>query len=366
MLKVDLLLLKWELVELLRNRAMLFWAIIFPILLFVVLVAAFGGAKTLGEVRIAVIDRDRSASSGLFTDTLHSAFGNDDAVSARWRNDPAQADLRITVPEGFGAAVVRRAPAVVRVEFEGDEGVAQRAAARIVAGAAAKFELAARQTPISVRTEFIAAGNAKPALRYESFLLAGVVVMSMLSVCLMGIVVPLVARREYGVMRALQSLPLSRGQYMGAFMVSRVIICVLGACIMIAGLATLYHLDIVYTVPMLLEAVGSLVLVSTVYAALGLLIAARLKTIASATALASICYFPLVFIGNLTIPLSNLPPQLRVLADYLPSAEGAGLLRQVLFSAGGSGQGLQAVLVIGLTGAVACVLARLLFVWSYD
>lgn len=359
-----LLLMKWELLEFRKSKVLVFWNLLFPLLLFLVLVTAFGRPSSLGSVQMSLVDRDGSTASALFDRTIREVFTANEGVAGEFVRPGAPADVTLTIPKGFEAALAGGAPAHVRLDYDGSKGLAQRTAAQIVRSVATEFELRIRHGEGAVRLDSVDRSGGRRGLSYISFLATGILVLTLLSMCVMGIVIPLAARREYGVLRTFQSLPVSRTTYLAAFIGSRILLGLVLALTFLGLLSLLYDLNFALDLPRLAKATLLIILMAAVFAAIGLAVGGRLRSVAGATAAANLVFFPLVFLGNLTIPTSGFPPVLRGALDYTPSAIGASALRDTLIAGGPEGAAWQPIVLLALWGIAAAVLAQRLFVWN--
>lgn len=364
MIKALLLLTKWELLEFRKSKVLLFWNLLFPLLLFLVLVSAFGGPASLGQVKMALADNDRTAASALYAKVLNDVFRSNEGVSADFVPASEKADIVVAIPKGFEQALASKAePVQVAMTYDASAGLAHRTAAQIVRSVTAEFELRIRNGDGALRltADDTSDGRAKPS--YTSFLATGILVLTLLSVCIMGIVIPLVARREYGVLRTFQSLPITRTTYMTAFIGSRILLALLLSFLFLGLLSLLYDLGFTLGGGEMAGVALLVVLMSIVFSAIGLAVAGRLRSVAAANAAANLVFFPLVFLGDLTIPTQGFPPAMRAALDYAPSSLGVSSLRDVLLGGASPGLDWKPVALLALWGILAAVAARSLFVW---
>ena len=357
------LLIKWELQEFLKSKVLIFWNLAFPTLLFVVLVSAFGGAG-LGTIKLALIDNDKSAASSLYRDVVQEVFANNDGVRAEFA-PPEQAQVVVTLPKGFELSLAGGEPAGVQIRYDGSAGPAQRTAAQILRSVTKEFELRIRLGEGALRTAMLDTGKENsPQISYTQYLATGIVVLTLLSLCTVGIVVPLVARRQYGMLRAFKALPLKRSTYLAAFVGSRLLLGVALATIFLVVIGYVYSLPFRASALSIAQAGFLIVLMTAVFSAIGLAMAGRLESVAAATAAANLVFFPLVFLGNLTIPITGFPDWLRTALSFSPSAIGVSAFRDVLIDGGTLWDNKYAIALLALWGAAAAIVARLTFTWN--
>jgi len=124
-------------------------------------------------------------------------------------------------------------------------------------------------------------------------------------------------QRDMGILKRVRGTPLPASIYMGGKVVSAVLIAVLSVVIMMGIGVAFYGVEI-YARTMPAAIVTFLIGVGT-FAALGLLVAALVKTGESATAVTNATLLPLAFIsGVFLVPSSDAPAWLTTVADIFP------------------------------------------------
>jgi ABC-2 type transport system permease protein len=124
-------------------------------------------------------------------------------------------------------------------------------------------------------------------------------------------------RRDEGVLKRWRGTPLPTSVYMAGFVLSAVVIALIGVVLMLALGWIAYDLEIEWA-KMPAAAVTFIVGVAA-FAALGLALAAVVRSASSASAAANATLLPLAFVSNIFIPLGTEPPRwLEVLGDIFP------------------------------------------------
>ena len=159
---------------------------------------------------------------------------------------------------------------------------------------------------------------AASALNYRLFLVSGLAGLVILSTSLMGFAGPLVAAREGGMFRQYQLFPMPTSIVVLAWCLSRLVIIVLASAAMFVVAWAVYGVRLDAGPAGIAAAGGMLALGCAAFLALGLLLASISRSVAGVTMLANLLYFPLLFSGNLMIPLGGLPPVLRDSLEFLP------------------------------------------------
>jgi ABC-2 type transport system permease protein len=188
------------------------------------------------------------------------------------------------------------------------------------------------------------------------FLVPGVLALSVLSTAMVALAISTGFQRSYRVLKRLATTPLGRPALLGAKTASVAAVMTLQvAAVAGLGVALGWRPDPVWG-----QAVVALLLGTVAFAGLGLLMAGTLRaevTLAAANGL----YLVLLLLGDIVVPLSDLPGWMAGAGRVLPAAALAGLLRDNL--GGASGQlGDWAVLLAW--AVVAPVLAARWFRWD--
>jgi ABC-2 type transport system permease protein len=123
-------------------------------------------------------------------------------------------------------------------------------------------------------------------------------------------------RRDEGVLKRWRSTPLPTWAYLAGFVLSAVVIAIVGALVMLTMGVVLYDLSIDWS-KMPAAAVTFLVGVAA-FAAMGMAIAAMIKTASSASAVANATILPLAFISDVFIASDNSNSFLTTVADFFP------------------------------------------------
>ena len=123
-------------------------------------------------------------------------------------------------------------------------------------------------------------------------------------------------RRDEGVLKRWRGTPLPTWTYLGGFIVSAVVIAVVGVVFMLTVGVVAYDLDLeAAKVPAAI--VTFLVGVSS-FAALGMALAAVIRTASSASAAANAIILPLAFVSNVFIQADDPPRWMEILGNIFP------------------------------------------------
>jgi len=123
-------------------------------------------------------------------------------------------------------------------------------------------------------------------------------------------------RRDEGVLKRWRGTPLPTWLYLGGFICSAVAIAVAGATAMLTLGVVVYDLDVeAAKVP---AAVATFLIGVSAFAALGMALAAVVKSASSASAAANAIILPLAFVSSVFVELDDAPRWLEVVGDVFP------------------------------------------------
>lgn len=342
-----------ELLAYLRNRTAMFWVFLFPLLIFCTLGFAVG--TDIGPLDVRIVDADRSAASAAFAEAATGALLANQVVRttvAADNREPAQTRHGVTlgIPAGFGSAVEQGRAAPVTLRWDGPYSSAIYVAQQTVERSALQFALARRAG--GVRVEVATAGAAGSPAHYEQFLFSGIIVLMLLSGGVLSLSMALAGQREQNMYRYYAVWPLPPALYLSGVIAARV-------CIMV-GAAMLFLLvgRLVFGLPASLEParlagmLGLTALGAALFCAVGFVLASVCRSLAAVELVANLIYYPAVLLGDITVPLRELPYHLDDVLRWSPAAQLAAALRQQLF--GGATPAWP--LFAGLGGAILVLL----------
>ena len=329
--------------EFVREPEALFWSLAFPILLTVGLGIAF---------------RNRPA------EVVHVAVVGDAypvTALAALRADKSLAAESLSVDEALVALRTGRVALVVRAQqngglgYEFDDTRPDARIARLLADNAIQRG-AGRADPVGVAEAQVRERGS----RYIDFVVPGLLGMGLMGNGIWGIGFSIVDARRKRLLKRLMATPMSRAEYLGSFVVSRFVLLVLEVLLLVGFSALAFGVPV--RGPLwqlaLICALGAFA-----FGSLGLLIAARPRTIEGASGLMNLTMVPMWILSGVFFSSENFPKTLQPLVQALPlTAVNDALRANMLRGAGWDVIGPE--LLISLAWAVACfVLALRLFRW---
>lgn len=349
----------------LRNRQVLFWTLMFPIFLMVML-GSFLGNGTQVSVSGYVLDLDQTDRSEQFVAAMESIEQALNLESSELKVEQAvtlleegEIDVLLVVPEGYGAAVEAAERTAIDVYFDTTNpligGLAFPAIERVIDS----FD----KQVVAYEPVIVAAANDVKAdeLQFIDFLVPGIVAMMIMTNNMNGVAGQIASWRERGVLRRMQSTTLKASTFIAAQITARLVLNGLQALIvlLVANLFFDTQVNGSWLLLLLFVVAGTLAFMS-----IGFIIAGIAKTPESAAPIAGFLSFPMLFLGGVFFSISSMPEFLQPVVKSLPIAQLSTALREVM----NSGASLLDLWVeaglLGLWMVIAFVIATRVFRWE--
>lgn len=289
---VQLTLLRFR--EFVREPEAVFWALIFPILLATGLGVAFRGGST-GPVNVAVTSAE-----------LARAMDGQGALAPEVLDTGAALDA---LRAGRVLLVVER-DAHGEVVFRYDESNPEARAARMAVNEALQAA-AGRVDPVSVRDDLWR----ETGSRYIDFLIPGLVGMGIMGNAIWGLGFAIVDARRRKLMKRIIATPMPRHLFLGSFLAWRMLLLPVevGVPVVFGALA--------FGVPVrggMVDLVVISVVGSLAFAAIGLLIASRAKTIEAVSGLMNFVMLPMWVLSGVFFSAERFPDAMQPFIAILP------------------------------------------------
>ncbi|MBX5474321.1 MAG: ABC transporter permease [Thermoleophilia bacterium] len=192
-------------------------------------------------------------------------------------------------------------------------------------------------------------------------LLAGLIGYGGANTAFAGLAIQLVLRRESAILKRLRATPLPAGTYIGALLVSTLVVFALQT------LALFLLGRILYGTPFP-SAPGSLVAAVVIgaaaFATLGAATASFIRSGEGSSAVVNFILLPMAFLTGSFGPTRHYPAFLRAIGDVLPLKYFVDLVNAVYLRGHGFWTQPEALAVLGAWGAVGLVLAAAKFRWE--
>ncbi len=340
-----------------RERVTLFWFIIFPLFLLVILTLIFGNMGKQGQMSFSVALVNMEASSGGpvdFSQIVESTFQqaakpaaegeeplfslvqpargeNKDAFLSREKQAVRIGNLSalIVIPSGFNQGLMARiiggtsasdAKSAITV-YQNKGRAGSEMATSIIGQIISRIdrEILARSgkfdedKAVPMVTDWI--GSAKGEVSYVDFLLPGVILMGFFVTGLFGVPSSILFARDRQILRRYWVTPLSVSRYLAGFSLGHIAQCMVQFFLLYLvgrfALGATLRFDRITPIAFLL-------LASVSFLSFGFLIASLAKTANAGMAIANILNMPMMFLGGLFFPISGLPPVLKAIVLVNP------------------------------------------------
>jgi ABC-2 type transport system permease protein len=206
-----------------------------------------------------------------------------------------------------------------------------------------------------VGTGFNAIARVEGGGSYQAFVYPGIVVMAALFGAML-MAISTVYDREFGMLRLMLASPAG----VLAVLAGRAVAAAIVGFVQGAVVLALAPLFVPVSLPEMAAAVGGLTLGSVVSSALGLLVAARLRSVENFAGVINGVLFPLLFVSGALYPTNGMPAPLRFLARINPVTYQVDLMRYAFGQPTEFGLTTD-VLVLTASALVLLGLAALLF-----
>ena len=328
--------------ELTREPEAVFWVFVFPILLTAILGLAFRSrppdalpvavvAGPLADARVAALAKEPGLEPRVMSETeAAQALVRGRVVLVVSSGDTPVYSFDPTQPESRGARLIV-------------DGALQRAAGRADAFTAGTAEVT------------------EPGSRYVDFLVPGLLGMNLMGTGMWGIGFSLVVARNGNLLKRLVAAPVRKSHLLGAQLTSRLIFLVpeAGALLLFAH----FGLGVPFRGSLLLLVAVSL-LGALAFSGLGLLVAARPRTIEGVSGLMNLAMVPRWIFSGVFFSTERFPAAIQPFVQALPLTALNDALRGVMIHGTGFVAVLPELAVMGVWGAISFALALKFFRWQ--
>jgi ABC-type multidrug transport system permease subunit len=216
---------------------------------------------------------------------------------------------------------------------------------------------AGRTDPVSIHQELVR----EPGARYIDFLVPGLLGMNLMASGIWGIGFTVVDQRRKKLLKRLVATPMSRAEYLASFMLARLSLLVVEIGILV-GFGVLAF-GVPLRGPLIVLALVCL-LGSLSFGGLGLLIAARPKTIEGASGLMNLTMLPMWVFSGVFFSSSNFPAAMQPFIKALPLTAVNDALRANMLEGAGLTQVMPEIAVIAAWLVLCFVVALRVFRWQ--
>jgi ABC-type multidrug transport system permease subunit len=328
--------------ELIREPEAVFWVFVFPIILAAILGLAFR-SRPPARLPVAVV-------AGPQAEARRAALASGPDLEAR------------VFPEHQARQELARGHVVLVVSaddtpsYSYDPTQPESRAARLAVDAALQ-RAAGRTDAFKPRETTVT----EPGARYVDFLVPGLLGMNLMGTGMWGIGFSLVVARNGNLLKRLVAAPVRRGHILGAQLASRLIFLVpeAGALLLFACLVLGVPLRGSLLVLAGLSFVGALA-----FSGLGLLAAARPRTIEGVSGIMNLVMVPMWIFSGIFFSTERFPAAMQPFVQALPLTALNNALRAVMLEGAGLVPLLPQIAILAAWGTVSFVLALKVFRWQ--
>ncbi len=337
----------------LKNPALLFWTLVFPTLIFVILAGIFSNVQKSVSVRVAIVDE-----SATFKHTnvdfasyivkaleeigkpkngkvpiLHLKSGNNlDVFLDELKN--GKLDAVVFIPKYFNTYVYSR---MLKLNIKGKSPAVDVYTKRnskssqiafsildsVISSFNKRFWEKSHEKYVTVKPEYVKVGA--HTFSYVDFLVPGILVMLLLTVALFEVTDDLLVQREKKVLRRLFVTPLKRNDYLLAVVLSNLflnfvrVVVFLTAAKMVGAHFSLNISSVLFILYAFLTTIP-----------MGFFVASVAKSANSGNAIANLLNFVFMFLGGLYFPIGDVPLFVKAIAYSIPTTYLANGLRATM------------------------------------
>jgi ABC-2 type transport system permease protein len=325
--------------EFLREPEALFWVFVFPILLAAGLGIAFRN-RPAEVLRIAAVTPELAQS--LRQEKLLEVLQLDPGAAEEALRTGKVALL--AAPGSSGAVVYRY-----------DDTNPEGRAARMLADRAIQ-RAAGRVDPVAASDLLMR----EPGSRYIDFLIPGLLGMNLMGSAIWSMGFAIVDARRKKLLKRLVASPMPRPYYLLSFLLSRILLLVVEVGVLLGFGALLFHVPIRGS---LLDLAILCVLGSLSFAALGLLLASRARTIEAASGLMNVVMMPMWIASGVFFSSQKFPEVMQPFIKILPLTAVIDALRANMLQGSNMAQMAPQVGIIVFWLVICFALALKLFRW---
>ena len=212
-------------------------------------------------------------------------------------------------------------------------------------------------TPVAISTQGIQDKN----VNYVEFLVPGVLAMSIMNEGIVGLSAAFATMRERGILKRIKVTPFPLISFITSQVATQLLVALCQAAILLGLAKLIFNLDIVGN---LLEVAVFIFLGSLAFLTIGFFVAGVSRKQESATVLARLISFPMLFLSGVFFPLDRSPVWLQDVAKALPLTYLADGLRQVMVYGASLASLWGDLLALVLTIAIGLALVVRFFRWE--
>lgn len=332
-----------------REFQRVFWMMVFPLILYFILVSALGNMGNEGvSFKLGIVKEENLSGFGKIIDEVLKGITSEEgpfiAIEFVDRGLGLEAlrknkiDALLVVPKGINAGLARAFIVRGKVEppnlevYYAEGRQASEISADVLSQILEQVNLEiARQQKKDFRTfevkENIVSSPDKKTFDYAEYLFPGIVLMMILSVSLFSAPIRLMVFRNSGVHKKLYTTPIKPLEYFAAYLLKLFVVIILSFISILFVALFVYRVEIpVFSCAFLFSFLYSIL----VLLSMGLMFASFIKKLSTANVVGQIANQLMMFLGGLYFPVFNIPWTMRWLVYAIPTTYLAELTRRSL------------------------------------
>lgn len=363
--------LTWaQLLLFIRNKNTIIWSLFLPVFMMLALGTFLGDGGQSFILQTVVVDEDDSAQSrelaAAFAETEGLKVTVLDRETGLERVESGDADLMVLLKEGLGKEVERfqdsgDAQAVKQIVLYLDSSnptvselggsvVAQVVDERNKEWVAYRPVIATEQVDVQAQS-----------FGYMDFLVPGILAFMIMSNNLNGVAATIASWRERGILRRMQGTPLKSSTFIAGQITARVLLNGMQAVLVLLVAYFLFDVQVNGSWILLLVV---LLLGTLTFMSIGFIIASVAKNPESASPIAGLITFPMVFVGGIFFPIRDLPGLLQPLIQVIPIGHLTDSLRGIMNDGAGLVQLSLPLSILTAWLMVSFTIAAVTFRWD--
>ncbi|OXS64416.1 ABC-2 type transport system permease protein [Bacillus sp. V-88] len=313
-----------------RNKQVLFFTLLFPVILMVALGSFAGGGDSV-SLSVGMVDNDQTDASKDLKDLF---LKNDGIETAKFdhiktgkkavKNGDIQ--LLITIPKGYSENMkAREEPFSIPVYYNEKNLATAELGLTVVNGIIDQYskDLVDYKPVVKVEKVGIEALN----IRYVDFLVPGIVAMMIMSNNMNGVAGQISAWRERGILRRMQGTRLKASTFIAAQITARLMLNGTQALLVVLIADLIFDINVAGS---WLAMIFFIILGTLAFMSLGFIIAGMAKNPESAGPIAGFVTFPMLFLGGVFFPINDMPDIIEPIVKVLPIAHLSSALRETM------------------------------------
>lgn len=321
---------------LVRNRAALFWAMVFPVM-FIVVFGLFD-MESMGSAKVAVVDRASTPLSQQLVEGLKKVdflkidqrFA--DEAAARQALQDGDIDFVLIVPEalrGVAPGVAFGQSGAELTLLYAEANIRQN---QVVEGILRQFvnevnlQVAGGTRSLSLKGQGLSARR----IGYFDFLVPGIMGMGIMTFSIIFIASGITQYRQQKILKRMLATPLKVYKFFVAQVLAHLLLSLVQSAIILAVALLFFHGHIYgsYLWLFVLVLVGNIVFLN-----IGFIVAGLAKSVNAANGLANVIAMPMMFFSGTFFSTETLPPVMRNVVEYLPLTPLLDAMRKVALDA---------------------------------